>query len=56
MVLHHPATFGNETIPAVEKWRASKVDLLKNDPLLAADSELLRQRIDDVQYLLPSSV
>ena len=56
LVLHHPATFGNETIRAVEKWRAAEVDLLKNDPELAANSELLRQRIDDIQYLLPPLV
>jgi hypothetical protein len=53
MILHHPSTFGNETIRAVEQWRASERTRLKSDHALAADPALLQRRVDEVSYQLP---
>jgi hypothetical protein len=53
MVLHHPSTFGNDTLREIQKWRAKRIDELRRDPEIVADPERLRQAIDDVQYQVP---
>ena len=53
MALHHPWTFGNDTLRGVERWRAAQVARLRENPDLISNPELLQKRVAEIQYLVP---
>jgi hypothetical protein len=53
MNLHHPYTFGNETLPRIEGWRVRETALLEQTRSSCTNQKELDQQIDDMRYTMP---
>ena len=53
MKLHHPYTFGNETLRWVQEWRDRETARLEQTRATCGDQEALDRQIDEIRYCIP---